>query len=76
MVDEFAVIWNTHMMHQAAFPAHQEEHLLVPTPSWTCHQKAEEVPNDLNLGEPKINRQSLLADEDDGLFGKGMRLAG
>jgi hypothetical protein len=74
IVVEFAVISNTHTIHKAAFPAHHKEHVFVPTRFCKRDQKDEEVPNDFNLNAPIGKRPNLLVNEDDGSFGKGMRL--
>lgn len=63
-------------MHQTTFPAHQKEYVFVLTPIGKCDQEDEEVPNDFNLGTASGERQSLLVNKDDGVFGEGMRPAG
>jgi hypothetical protein len=67
---------NTHRMRLARFPANQKEYVTVITPFEKSDQKDEGVPNNFNLHANKVKRQNLLVDEDDGLLGKGMRLAG
>jgi hypothetical protein len=63
-------------MRQARFPVHKEECVLVPAPIKICDQQDEEISNNFNLDALSVKRQTLLVDEDDGLLGKGMRLAG
>jgi hypothetical protein len=63
-------------MRLAHFPAYQREYVTVITPFGKVDQKDEGVPNNFNLHADIVKRQNLLVDEDDGLLGKGMRLAG
>ncbi len=78
MLDEYYMQYhrNTHTIRLAHFPAYQKEYVMVITPSEKGDQKDEGVPNNFNLHANKFKRQNLLVDEDDGLVGKGMRLAG
>jgi len=63
-------------MHRAPFPAHQREDVLILKPSFESDRTNEEFPDDFNVDPVYAKRQAFRADEDDGLLGKGMRLAG
>jgi hypothetical protein len=62
-------------MCQTRFPAHQKEYVRVSIPICKCDQKCEEIPNNFYLDVACVKRQDLV-NKDDGLLGKGMRLAG
>lgn len=64
-------------MRLARFPAHQEEHvlLLIPRP-WERNQEGEEVSDYLDKDVARSEKQALRGDENYGLLGKRMGLAG
>ena len=66
----------THQMHLAFLPAHQREHVLILRPCFEKDQINEEVPDNFNMDAEYVKRPASCGDEDDGLLGKGMRLAG
>jgi hypothetical protein len=67
----------THAVRLTLFPAHQEEHvlLLIPCP-WKCDQEGEKVTNYLDKDVARSEKQALRGNENYGLLGKRMGLAG
>ena len=66
----------THKMRLAFFPAHQREYVLILNPFFESDQINEKFPDNFNVDAVNAKRHAFRADEDDGLLGKGMRLAG